>query len=456
VGSDASAGEPGPLTLHVVSLGCPKNRVDSEVMLGDLVSSGGAQVVADPAAADVILVNTCAFLQAAIEESVDTILELAEHKRGGRCRKLLVAGCLVQSHGTELQNELPEVDAFLGLGELRSVVEAARGEQLGLLAAGDVHLYDHNSPRLISLRGPAAYIKIAEGCNRACSFCRIPAIRGRQQSRAPTSVLAEARNLLAGGVRELNLIAQDLTAYGREPGGPDSTLQQLLEQLIELPGLSWLRLLYLYPNGLTPALCELLTTRGSPLLPYVDLPLQHISDGVLRAMRRGHGGDDVRRLMDLLRGGGADVTLRTTFIVGFPGETEADYAELADFVRQVQPDRTTVFPYSAEPNTPAAKLPGRIPDEVVAARVEKLTALSQAIAAKRNDARVGNEDEVLVLGASEQSDLLWEGRIRSQGPEDIDGVTYLPAGSLPPDRISRVRITEAHGADLVAEPADQG
>lgn len=441
------------LTLHVVSLGCPKNRVDSEVMLGDLVANGGARVVEDPAAADVILVNTCGFLQAAIEESVDTILELGEHKRAGRCSKLLVAGCLVQSHGAQLREELPEVDAFLGLGELRSVIAAALGDSAGLLASGDVHLYDHDSPRLLSLRGPAAYIKISEGCNRACSFCRIPAIRGRQQSRAPASVLKEARALLGQGVRELNLIAQDVTAYGREPGGPGSSLESLVRDLLELPDLGWLRLLYLYPTGLTPALSTLLAAPGNALLPYVDLPLQHVSTTILRAMRRGHDGDELRALMDRLRGGDP-LTLRTTFIVGFPGETDEDFAALLRFVEQYQPDRTTVFPYSPEPGTPAAALPGQLSEEVIAERVDVLTELSQGVAARRNQARVGTVDQVLVEGQSEQSELLWEGRVRSQGPEDIDGITYLPAGALPPGELSAVRITEAHGADLVAEPVE--
>ncbi|MBM4321566.1 MAG: 30S ribosomal protein S12 methylthiotransferase RimO, partial [Deltaproteobacteria bacterium] len=447
--------EPGAAlkaTLHVVSLGCPKNRVDSEVMLGHLVGPGGFALVADPAAAEVILVNTCAFLQQAVEESIDTILELARHKEEGCCRRLLVTGCLVQSHGEELAAELPEVDAFLGLGELPQVLQAARGEGERLRRSGRVFLYDSLTPRQSSLPGRAAYVKVAEGCNRSCSFCRIPAIRGPQQSRPVADVVEEATRLAEQGIVELNLVAQDLGAYGRERGGPGATLAGLLERLATVRGIRWIRLLYLYPQGLGERLIELLAA-GGKLLPYIDLPLQHVADPILQAMRRGHGKDDLLRLVDQLRRRIPGAVLRTTFIVGFPGESEAQFAELLSFVVTRAPERVAVFRYSAEPGTAASLLPDTVPAKVAARRYRRLSAAARRIALAHNRALVGRTMEVLVEGPSAESELLWEGRTSEQGPEGIDGVTYLPAGVAAPGTLLPVRITEAHPCDLVGEPA---
>ena len=446
---------PAPTTLHVVSLGCPKNRVDSEVMLGHLLAAGRCTLVDDPAQAELILVNTCAFLQQAVEESIDTILELARYKEAGtgRCRRLLVAGCLVQSHGEELARELPEVDAFLGLGELTEVLAAAEGQGERLRCGGNVFLYDSTTLRQPSLSRGTAYVKIAEGCNRSCSFCRIPTIRGPQHSRPVADIVAEAGRLAGQGVVELNLVAQDLTAYGPERGGPGSTLAALLERLAEVDGIRWLRLLYLYPQGMDERLLELLAA-GGKVLPYIDLPLQHVSDPILRAMRRGHGRQELRELVGKLRSRLPGAVLRTTFIVGSPGETEEQFEELCSFVAEVRPERLAVFRYSAEPGTAAAELPDAIPARVAARRHRKLCALGRRIARDYNRSLVGRTLDVLVEGPCAEAELLWEGRTMGQGPEGIDGVTYLPAGSAPPGTILPVRITEAHPYDLTGEPLD--
>ena len=454
-----TAGPPPPATapgipLYLVSLGCPKNRVDSEVMLGHLLQQQAYRLVAEPEAAEVILVNTCSFLQQAIQESIDTILELGEQKRTGRCRRLLVTGCLVQSHGSELAEELPEVDAFLGLGELPEVLAAARGEGPRLRRAGEVFLYDSLTPRHASLRGGAAYVKVAEGCNRRCSFCRIPAIRGPQQSRPVASIVDEASRLAAQGVVELNLIAQDLSAYGREAGGPGTTLVALLRHLEEVPGIRWIRLLYLYPQGIDGALLERLGG-GGKLLPYVDLPLQHAADSVLRRMRRGHGASRLRTLVERLRTKVPDLSLRTTFIVGFPGETEADFAELLSFVADLAPQRTAIFRFSPEPGTEAAGLPDQVSPRIAAGRYRRLSGLTQKLSLAANRRLLGRTLPVLVEGPSVESELLWEGRTAGQGPEGMDGVTYLPSGIARPGTLLQARITEAHPFDLTAEPADQ-
>ncbi len=442
----------GPRTVHLVSLGCPKNRVDSEIMLAGLMG-GGIAPVEDPAEAELILVNTCGFLQQAVEESIDTVLDMARFKHEGRCTRLVVTGCMVQSHAKELADELPEVDAFLGLGELQDALAAARGEGPRLRVAGAVRLYDHQSARALSLRGGAAYLKIAEGCNRSCSFCRIPAIRGPQQSRSVDSVVAEARGLAEQGIVEVSLVAQDLTAYGREPGGPGARLPELLDRLVEIDGLRWIRLLYLYPQGIDDALLDRIA--GQPkILPYVDLPLQHVADPVLRAMRRGHDKAQLLRLMERLEQRLPDRVLRSTFIVGFPGETEAQFEELMTFVREARPARVAVFRFSPEPGTAAADLPDPVPRKEATRRYNALTRLASSLAKEHNRKLVGTVQDVLVEGPSEESEYLWQGRVAGQGPEDMDGVTYLPAGLLPPGTIAPLRIREAHPLDLVAEPLD--
>ena len=438
--------------IHVISLGCPKNRVDSEVMLGELVTRGSFVPVEEPSEAEVILVNTCAFLGQAVEESIDTVLEAARYKTEGACKRLVVAGCLVQAHGEDLAAELPEVDAFLGLGEIQEVLGVARGERGGLLCSGRVLLYDHLSPRVLSLPGPAAYIKVAEGCNRRCSFCRIPSIRGPQQSRSPESVVLEAAGLASQGVQELNLVAQDLTAYGQEPGGPQSSLPELLRRLEEVRKIRWIRLLYLYPQGLDEELLDLLATPGSRLLPYVDLPLQHISDPILRAMRRGHDGTLIRGLVEQLRSSVPDLSLRMTLIVGFPGESEEQFEELIDFVEEAAPEHLALFRFSPEPGTLAAELPGQVPAELAAERFERMSELGMELSWRSNQGLVGQTVDALVEGPCEQSELLWQARTPGQGPEDIDGVTYIPASSVPLMSIVELEITEAHPYDLVGEP----
>ncbi len=442
-------GPHAPRKVHMVSLGCPKNRVDGEVMLGALLGDGAWEVTGDPSDADLVIVNTCTFLQQAMQESIDTILELAEYKRPDA--KLVATGCMVQAHGAELAVELPEVDGFVGLDGFPRILDALTGDTPRVWGRDGVFLYDEHTPRVVSLPGPAAYVKIAEGCDRSCSFCKIPSIRGRQQSRTIQSIVDEVASLADGGIGEVNLIAQDLTAFGQERGGHGQRLEDLLDALVAIDGVRWIRLLYLYPNRITDRLVELVA--GSDrILPYLDIPLQHISDPILEAMARGHGARQTRDLIARLRRDIPGLTLRSTFIVGFPGETEAQFQELMGFVREFEPERIAVFRFSPEPGTRAADLPDRVPHEVAAERHERLTELGAAIAAKANQAMVGQRIEVLVEGPSEESDLLWQGRAWCQGPEDMDGVTYLGAGSVPGPGIYEMTVTEAHTYDLVATP----
>ncbi len=455
---DGSAADPP--AVHFRSLGCPKNQLDTEVMLGRLALEGFtiAERLED---ADAVVVNTCAFIESAREESIRAILEMAEERRTGRLRALVVAGCLPQRYAGELARELPEVDAFLGTGtfpRIAGVLRAAlEGRGRGVyVEAGHTHLYDEGEPRILLGAGHSAYLKIAEGCDRICAFCAIPGIRGGFQSRRPESVLEEARQLAALGVRELNLVAQDSTSFGKDlPGRPG--LAPLLRALDELdlpgtaPGLPWIRILYLYPSAVTDELIEVLGS-GRRLLPYVDVPLQHASDRILRAMRRGTSRARQERLVERLRSGVPDLTLRTTVIVGFPGETEKDFEELLDFVGWARFDRLGVFRYSDEEGTAAATLPGKVPREVARERFRRLVALQSGILEEKLRSQVGRVEEALVDRSGPGGAIA---RLRSQAPE-IDGVTRLGAAAAPelrPGELLRLRITGVRGVDLLAEPA---
>lgn len=434
------------------SLGCPKNQVDSEVMLGKLALEGYAvaECVED---ADVAVINSCSFIGSARDESIEVILEVASLRETGQLRALVVAGCLPQRYGRELLDALPEVDAFVGTADfprISSILDAAlEGGSRGVYVESKrTYLPLESDPRLLIGSGHSAYLKIAEGCDRVCAFCAIPAIRGKFQSRTLASLLAEAEQLSEYGVRELNLVSQDSTSFGKDqPGRP--RLAELLRCLDRVDGLDWIRVLYLYPSAVDDDLIEVLA-QGERVLPYVDVPLQHASDWVLRAMRRGITADRQRRLVEKLRQQIPDLTLRTTFIVGFPGETDRDFEALCDFAREVRFDRAGVFRYSDESSTTAFAHESKIPVKLALERYRVLVALLSEIMAEKLDRLVGQRKELLVDRGGPE---LAVGRLRSQAPE-IDGqvVVRAPSGRSPrAGELLPVRITGVRGLDLEAE-----
>lgn len=440
-----------PRQIHFVSLGCPKNRVDSEVMLG-VAEAEGYTHCDDPGDAEVVVVNTCGFIDAAKEESIETILELGRLKQDGRCRKLIVTGCLSQRYSSELAEGLPEVDYFLGSSDmlkLRPVLrDAAPRVSVGNPADWVVRASD---PRRITTRGASAYVKIAEGCNRSCSFCVIPQLRGKQRSRPIDDVLAEVEQLARAGVLEINLISQDTIAYGRDArGGPD--LAALVERVASVEGIRWVRLFYLYPEKLSTELVSLLASHPK-VLPYVDMPLQHASSSLLRRMRRGHDSARLRGVVERLRSEIPDVVLRTAFIVGHPGETEQDFDELCRFVEWAQFDRVGVFTYSDESSAASSQQDAKIDPAVAAERARQLMAVQQAISRRSNQRLIGREIEVLVEGPSEESELVMQGRWYGQAPE-IDGNVYISGGPVYPGRIYSCRVIEALDYDLMVDAGE--
>jgi ribosomal protein S12 methylthiotransferase len=439
----------------MVSLGCAKNLVDAEVMLGYLPADR-FEIVTEESRADIIIVNTCAFISDAKEESIETILEVADQKKLGRCRLLVVAGCLPQRYPAELAAELPEVDIFMGPGEVPRIVElidAWQRRRETLQAVGrPEYLYDHTTPRVKSSPFYSAYVKIAEGCSNHCSFCIIPQLRGPLRSRSVDSVVAEVRRLTAEGVKEINLIAQDITAFGSDRSD-GARLETLLRELVKIDELLWLRLLYAYPEGISDELIELMASEEK-ICNYLDLPLQHIDDTIIGLMNRRMDQQAVRALIDRLRSRVPDITLRTSFIVGFPGETEQQFAELLRFVTEGHFDRVGVFRYSREEGTPAAALPDQVPERVKKARLEKLMKAQQRVSFRRNRALVGRVEPVLVEGYSEETELLLSGRSVRQAP-DIDGQVYITAGQADVGSIVPLRITDSSDYDLIGEIVEE-
>ncbi|HLJ89881.1 MAG TPA: 30S ribosomal protein S12 methylthiotransferase RimO [Candidatus Angelobacter sp.] len=502
-----------PLKVGFVSLGCPKNLVDSEVMMG-LLQSGGAQMTARAEEADVIVVNTCSFIDTAKQESVDTILEMARHKTEGRAKKLVVAGCLVERYRDEIRKNIPEVDAVVGTGELEGILAAAGvtplaapaeaspfvilGSASGLSSASALHsapplnsssasqslksgvgsrpegelresqgrfsrvewdgaiaslpnyLYNENTPRVLATPKASAYIKIAEGCDHPCGFCVIPQLRGKFRSRHFESVVAEATRLAAGGVREITLIGQDTTCYGEDLGIKDG-LALLLERLAQVEDLRWVRFLYAYPNKVTGKLLDTLAS-SEKICSYIDVPLQHASASVLKRMKRGANADIFLKSIEKMRGAVPGLTLRTSFIVGFPGETEEDFNELCDFVKAAQFDWMGVFSYSDEEGSAAYRLEDKVSRREIERRRRKLMQVQRQISKKSKKKLLGRQFDVLALGPSEETDLLWEGRTAMHAPE-IDGKLYInDFADLEPEAgmFYRCEITEAHDYDLVA------
>jgi ribosomal protein S12 methylthiotransferase len=470
-----------PVKVGFVSLGCPKNLVDSEVMMGMLAQSG-ARLITRAEDADVIVVNTCSFIDSAQQESVDTILEMARHKTEGRAQKLVVAGCLVERYRDEIRKNIPEVDAVVGTGELENILSAAgfvqpvpsnspfnilnsRPEGDARAAAGRFsretwdgaiadlpnYLYDEATPRILATPGYTAYIKIAEGCDHPCSFCIIPQLRGKFRSRRFESVVAEAERLAQSGVREITLIGQDTTCYGEDFELKDG-LALLLEKLAGIEELKWVRFLYAYPNKITGRLLETIAAHEK-ICSYVDVPLQHASPSVLKRMKRGGGGDIFLRTIEKMRRTIPNVTVRTSFIVGFPGETEKEFEELCEFVRAAEFDWMGAFSYSDQEGATAFELENKLSRREIEARCKHLMQIQRRISKKKKKALVGKEFDLLLLGESEESELLYEGRTAMHAPE-IDGKVFvndLPEGLEPkPGQFYRCEITEAHDYDLVA------
>lgn len=441
-------------SIYLVSLGCPKNRVDSEVVLGD-ASAHGHTIVDKPEDADVIVVNTCGFIESAKEESIDTILEMAQYKAAGsgKCQELVVTGCLSQRYPTELRNEIPEIDHVLGSGDFREVIKIlnSRSNRQALPILGvsktPAFLYDHNTPRIVTGHQHTAYVKIAEGCDRPCAFCIIPKLRGPQRSRTIASVVSEITSLCARGTKEINLIAQDLTRYGVDLADKP-TLAALLRELEGIEGLSWVRLHYTYPSAFTDELIEVIAD-SSVVAKYIDVPLQHIDDDMLKRMRRGHSSRVTHDLIDRLRTRIDNVVLRSTFIVGHPGESDEVFERLCDFVREARLDHVGAFTYSKEEGTVSGLLPHRVAANVMQERQATLMEIQREISRSKNQAKVGQTIQVLVEGESDESEYLMQGRWYGQAPE-IDGSVYLSNCEAPIGAMVMARVTDGSDYDMAA------
>ena len=438
-------------TIHFVSLGCPKNRVDTEVMLG-VATKAGFTRVDEANRAEVIVVNTCGFIDAAKKESIDTILELAQHKHSGSCRQLVVTGCLSQRHPQELADGMPEVDHFLGSSDAPRLALVLKGDADRICVGNPADwLMTSTDPRIVSTRGASAFVKLAEGCNRQCSFCAIPSLRGLQRSRSIDDLVREVEGLCDQGILEVNLISQDTVAYGRDRTD-GATLAGAVRRLADINGLRWLRLHYLYPETLTDELIDLLSNHDK-VLPYVDMPLQHVSDAMLKRMRRGHGGKRIYGVVERLKRDLPQATLRTTFIVGHPGETESHFEELCQFVNVAQFDHVGVFRYSDEPGTHSYDMDEKVPKKTGEARARHLMSLQRKISRKKNRALVGQSRCVLVEGTSEEYEWVLEGRHAGQAP-DIDGKVFLSGAEAQPGTLRKVTFTDCRDYDLVGELDD--
>jgi ribosomal protein S12 methylthiotransferase len=440
-----------------VSLGCPKNLVDSEVMMG-ILARAGYEITPRASDADVLVVNTCSFIAPAQQESVQSILEMAEYKKFGRARRLIVAGCMVERHRDEIREQIPEVDAVIGTGEIEKIIEACEGtlgdDMSSSRAEPPAYLYHDLTPRILATPRHTAYIKINEGCDHPCTFCVIPQLRGRFRSRRFESVVREAENLARAGVREISLVGQDTTFYGEDLGLRDG-LATLLGRLAEIEDLHWIRFLYCYPNRITPRLLETIAERPR-LAKYLDVPLQHASRSVLARMKRGSNGEAFLKMLERARHTIPGVAIRTSFIVGFPGETEPDFRALCDFVRAAEFDWMGVFAYSDEDRAESFPYEGKVEAETIERRRHTLMAIQKKISARKLRKRVGQRLEVMLDGPSQETDLVWEGRLEGMAPE-IDGKVYVTefvglsdGNELPePGTLAMIEITAAKEYDLI-------
>ena len=447
--------EPLMAKVGFVSLGCPKNLVDSEVMLG-LLAREGHTITSDQSQADIIVVNTCGFIESAKQESVDTILEMAQQKTAGNCKRLIVAGCLVERYRHEISEEIAEVDAVIGTNELPNILHLCKDLE-GPVAVPPVfegregYLYSDSDPRVLTTARHTAYVKIAEGCDHPCTFCVIPQMRGFFRSRPRESVIREVRGLAESGVREVNLIGQDTTMFGWDRGDRNG-LARLIEELDEIDGIEWVRFLYAYPNNIYDELLRVMA-RVPSACNYIDVPLQHAASPVLKRMKRGGNRHSLTHLIGKIRALVPGVAIRTTMIVGFPGETEEDFEELMDFVEEARFERLGVFPYSDEESAASQELGAKVDPEVAMSRRDQVMKRQSQISRQANQKLVGTRKTVLLDGPARESDLLWEGRLSTQAPE-IDGVVYLTDGlddESRPGELQEVLITEAHDYDLVGQ-----
>lgn len=440
--------------LGYISLGCAKNLVDTEVMLGEL-KEAGYTIVVDLSQADLIIINTCTFIEKAKEESINTILEAAQYKQTGACRGLIVAGCLSQQYQEELFKEIPEVDALIGTGSWNRIMEAVdsieKGNRICIMDAM-TNMYDERMPRIQTTPTYSAYVKISEGCNNGCTFCIIPKVRGAYRSRSIESILNEVEELAQQGVKEINLIAQDTTDYGIDLNDGKPMLLDLLRKLVEVEGISWIRLLYLYPRHFSDELLDFIVDQPK-MCNYIDLPLQHINDTILKRMNRKDTQADIEDLLEKVRAKSSHVTLRTSLIVGFPGETEEQFQELCEFVKKVRFDNMGVFTYSQEDGTIAGAMEDQVPDEVKEERYHQLMAIQAKISEENNRDLEGTIHEALVeeLEETEEGQLLAKGRLECQAP-DVDGNMYLEeAEGVEVGSILPVVVSQGFAYDVVVD-----
>ena len=439
--------------VGMVSLGCPKNTVDSERVLGDLVTSG-YDLTPDEEDAEIIIVNTCGFIESAKKESIDAILEMAQKKIDGKCQKLIVTGCLAERHTQELLDEIPEIDHMLGVGQypqLKNILEEGEFDSRNHVAT-PAEYYESYTDRLLTTAFYTAYLKIAEGCSNRCAFCIIPKMRGPMRSRSPESILAEAENLAQRGVKEFNIISQDTTMYGFDLAMKDG-LERLLKGMAKIDGVEWMRLLYCYPTFLNSDVIDYIASEEK-VCRYIDVPLQHTHDEMLKSMKRQETEGGVRKMIDELRLKIPEIALRTTFITGFPGETDEHFKHMLRFICEMQFDHVGIFTYSDEEGTTAFDYPGRVPEEVKEERKNILMEFQKEIALRKNQEKVGQFESVLVEGFDAQENYIMTGRLASQAP-DIDGQVILEKCEAEPGEIIPVRITAAADYDLVAEPVSQ-
>ena len=436
--------------VGMVSLGCPKNTVDSERVLGDLVTSG-YDLTPDEEDAEIIIVNTCGFIESAKKESIDAILEMAQKKIDGKCQKLIVTGCLAERHTQELLDEIPEIDHMLGVGQypqLKNILEEGDFESRNHVAT-PAEYYESYTDRLLTTAFYTAYLKIAEGCSNRCAFCIIPKMRGPMRSRSPESILAEAENLAQRGVKEFNIISQDTTMYGFDLAMKDG-LERLLKGMAKIDGVEWMRLLYCYPTFLNSDVIDYIASEEK-VCRYIDVPLQHTHDEMLKSMKRQETEGGVRKMIEELRLKIPKIALRTTFITGFPGETDEHFKHMLRFICEMQFDHVGIFTYSDEEGTTAFDYPGRVPEEVKEERKNILMEFQKEITLRKNQEKVGQIESVLVEGFDAQENYIMTGRLASQAP-DIDGQVILEKCEAEPGEIIPVRITAAADYDLVAEP----
>ncbi len=435
--------------FHLISLGCAKNLVDSEVMLGSMTAAGW-ELVDNPYDADLLILNTCGFIQPAVEEAIGEIFELVGVKEQAPEKKIVVVGCLVQRYQEKLLEDLPEIDLFIGTEGAADIAQ-----YVAQLAAGSVQdrvllpkrmLMSSTTPRIISTPGARAWLKITEGCDNRCSYCMIPSIRGPLRSRTIDDLTREAKNLQASGVKELSIVAQDSTAYGNDLA-KGQNLVRLMEQLLRRTSIPWLRLLYLYPTGISDELLQLMA--GHPrIVPYLDIPMQHVNDRILHSMNRRYGSEQLFETINRIRTVLPDIALRTTFLVGFPGETEQDFLEIEAFLKQTNIDHVGVFPYANEEGCPSERFVDQLPEEEKRRRCDYLLGVQSELSAVIQKKYIGRVEPVLVEGLSGETDLLLEGRTRYQAPE-VDGCVYINDGVASPGDIVQVRITDTQVYDLI-------